>query len=35
MQLTGNTLIAGGASGIGLAFAEKFWQAGSKVIITG
>jgi uncharacterized oxidoreductase len=36
MQLTGNTvLITGGTSGIGLAFAEKFTQAGSKVIITG
>jgi uncharacterized oxidoreductase len=36
MQLSGNTvLITGGTSGIGLAFAEKFWKAGSKVIITG
>jgi uncharacterized oxidoreductase len=36
MQLSGNTvLITGGTSGIGLAFAEKFLQAGSKVIITG
>ena len=36
MQLNGNTvLITGGTSGIGLAFAEKFYQAGSKVIITG
>lgn len=36
MQLSGNTvLITGGTSGIGLAFAEKFLQSGSKVIITG
>jgi uncharacterized oxidoreductase len=36
MQLSGNTvLITGGTSGIGAAFAEKFLQAGSKVIITG
>lgn len=36
MQLNGNTvLITGGTSGIGLAFAEKFSQAGSKVILTG
>lgn len=36
MQLSGNTvLITGGTSGIGLAFAEKFLQADSKVIITG
>lgn len=36
MQLNGNTvLITGGTSGIGLAFAEKFLEAGSKVIITG
>jgi len=36
MQLEGNTvLITGGTSGIGLAFAEQFTQAGSKVIITG
>jgi uncharacterized oxidoreductase len=36
MQLNGNTvLITGGTSGIGLAFAEKFREAGSKVIITG
>jgi uncharacterized oxidoreductase len=35
MQLNGNTvLITGGTSGIGLAFAEKFAQEGSKVIIT-
>jgi len=36
MQLSKNTvLITGATSGIGLGFAEKFWQAGSKVIITG
>lgn len=36
MRLSGNTvLITGGTSGIGLAFAEKFLQAGSRVIITG
>jgi len=36
MQLNGNmVLITGGTSGIGLAFAEKFLEAGSKVIITG
>ncbi|MBO9682834.1 MAG: SDR family NAD(P)-dependent oxidoreductase, partial [Flavisolibacter sp.] len=36
MRLSGNTvLITGGTSGIGAAFAEKFLQAGSKVIITG
>jgi uncharacterized oxidoreductase len=36
MQLNGNTvLITGATSGLGLAFAEKFWEAGSKVIITG
>lgn len=34
MQLSGHTiLITGGTSGIGLAFAEKFLAAGSKVII--
>lgn len=36
MNVTGNTiLITGGASGIGLAFAEKFMKAGNKVIIVG
>lgn len=36
MDLAGNTvLITGGASGIGLAFAERFAAAGSKVIICG
>ena len=36
MQLGGNTvLITGGTSGIGWAFAEKFSEAGSKVIVTG
>ncbi|OAS16721.1 SDR family oxidoreductase [Paenibacillus oryzisoli] len=36
MKLTGNTiLITGGSTGIGLAFAERFIQAGNTVIITG
>ena len=36
MQLSGTTvLIAVGTAGVGLVFAEKFWQAGSKVIVTG
>ncbi|MDQ3292404.1 MAG: SDR family NAD(P)-dependent oxidoreductase, partial [Bacteroidota bacterium] len=36
MELSGNTvLITGGASGIGLALAERFLQAGSKVIVCG
>jgi uncharacterized oxidoreductase len=36
MELNGNTvLITGGTSGIGLAFAQKFAEEGSKVIITG
>ncbi|PAE06561.1 short-chain dehydrogenase [Terribacillus saccharophilus] len=36
MELKGNTiLITGGASGIGFAFAERFLQAGSQVIICG
>src|SRR3954447_14184094 len=36
MNTTGNTiLITGGTSGIGLAFAEEFIKAGSRVIITG
>jgi len=36
MQLSNNTiLITGGTSGIGLAFAEGFMAAGSKVIICG
>lgn len=36
MQLSGNTvLITGGASGIGLAMAERFLAAGSEVIICG
>lgn len=36
MELSGNTiLITGGASGIGLAFTERFLQAGNEVIICG
>ena len=36
MNLSSNTiLITGGASGIGLAFAERFYAAGRKVIICG
>jgi len=36
MQISNNTiLITGGTSGIGLAFAEEFMAAGSKVIICG
>ncbi len=36
MELSGNTiLITGGASGIGLAFAENFLKAGNKVIVVG
>ncbi|WP_285769449.1 SDR family NAD(P)-dependent oxidoreductase [Peribacillus sp. SI8-4] len=36
MKWSGNTvLITGGASGIGLAFAERFLQAGNDVIIVG
>ena len=36
MQLSNNTvLITGGASGIGLALAERFIQAGSEVIVCG
>lgn len=36
MDFAGNTvLITGGASGIGLAFAERFLRAGSEVIVCG
>ncbi|MCL6598087.1 SDR family oxidoreductase [Alicyclobacillus macrosporangiidus] len=36
MQMTGNTvLITGGATGIGLALAERFLKAGNQVIICG
>jgi uncharacterized oxidoreductase len=36
MNLTGNTiLVTGGASGIGLAFVERFVQRGNEVIICG
>jgi uncharacterized oxidoreductase len=36
VELKGNTIIiTGGASGIGFAFAERFLQAGSQVIICG
>lgn len=36
MKLSGNTiLITGGGSGIGLAFAERFLNAGNTVIVTG
>jgi len=36
MKLSGNTiLITGGASGIGLAFAERFLQRGNQVIVIG
>ncbi|HYQ90121.1 MAG TPA: SDR family NAD(P)-dependent oxidoreductase [Candidatus Binatia bacterium] len=36
MQLASNTiLVTGGASGIGLALAQRFLQAGSKVIVCG
>nr|WP_106781316.1 SDR family NAD(P)-dependent oxidoreductase [Lysinibacillus timonensis] len=36
MRISGNTvLITGGASGIGLAFAEQFLQEGNNVIIVG
>ncbi|MDM5200812.1 SDR family NAD(P)-dependent oxidoreductase [Fictibacillus enclensis] len=36
MKLSGNTiLVTGGASGIGLAFAERFLKEGNKVIIVG
>lgn len=36
MKLSGNTvLITGGATGIGLAMAQAFLQAGSEVVICG
>lgn len=36
MRMSGNTiLVTGGASGIGLAFAERFVRAGNQVIICG
>jgi uncharacterized oxidoreductase len=36
MQLQGHTvLVTGGATGIGLAIAERFLEAGSEVIICG
>jgi uncharacterized oxidoreductase len=36
MELSGNTvLVTGGASGIGLAIAERFLRAGSEVIVCG
>ncbi|MWV46145.1 SDR family NAD(P)-dependent oxidoreductase [Paenibacillus sp. HJL G12] len=36
MKLSGNTiLITGGSAGIGLAFAERFLEAGNTVIVTG
>lgn len=36
MKLTGNTiLITGGTSGIGLAFAERFYKRGNEIIVVG
>jgi len=36
MKLSGNTIfITGGTSGLGLAFAEKYYELGNKVIICG